>query len=456
VVWAALEHSQVLRALHNPRYAGAFAFGRTRTWSTPDGHSAWQKLPREQWQVLLPGRHTGYIPWETFEANQARLCENARAQGPDRRHGPPREGPALLQGLVICGCCGQRMTVRYKGRGAALAPHYVCQARGIAAGQPPCQQIPGAAIDAVVGERLLATLTPMTLEVTLAVEQELQARLEEAEALRGQQVERARYEAELARHRYLRVDPDHRLVADALEAEWNEKLRALQAAQEAYERHREADRRGLDEAQRTAIRALAQDFPRLWQDPHTPARERKRLVRLLLEDVTLLKHTQVEVHLRFRGGRTQSLTLPLAKRSWELRQTDPTVIAEIDRLLEDYTDSEVAERLNAEGRRPGMGGVFHARLIARLRKDHGLLSRYERLRARGLLTHGEMAQRLGIDPATVHHWRRQGQLIGYAYSDKPEYLYEDPGEARPLKYRWQRERHRTQASPALVHSSSNV
>lgn len=457
VVWAELEHSQVLRALHNPRYAGAFVFGRTRTRPTPDGHSCSQKLPREQWQVLLPGSHAGYITWEAFEANQARLCDNARAQGVDRRHGPPREGPALLQGLVICGRCGQRMTVRYKVRGADLAPQYVCQARGIAAGQPPCQQIPGAAIDAAVSELLLATLTPMTLEVTLAVEQELQARLDEAEALRGQQVERARYEAELARRRYLRVDPDHRLVADALEAEWNEKLRALQAAQEAYERHREADRRSFDEAQRAAIRALAQDFPRVWQNPHTPARERKRLVRLLLEDVTLLKHARVEIHLRFRGGRTQSLTLPLAKRGWELRQTDPAVIAEIDRLLEDYTDAEVAERLNAEGRRPGMSGAFHARLIARLRKDYGLPSRYERLRARGLLSQCEMAQRLGIDPTTVHHWRRQGRLIGYAYSDKPEYLYEDPGEARPLKYRWQRERTHTHASaPLLGHSSFNV
>ena len=151
----------------------------------------------------------------------------------------------------------------------------------------------------------------MSLDVTLAVEQELQARVDEADALRHQQVERVRYEAELARRRYLRVDPDHHLVADTLEADWNDKLRALEAAQRDYERYREADRRGLDEEQRARIRALAQDVPRLWHDPHTPARERKRLVRLLIEDVTLLKDRQVTVHLRFKTGQTQTLSLPL-------------------------------------------------------------------------------------------------------------------------------------------------
>jgi hypothetical protein len=204
------------------------------------------------------------------------------------------------------------------------------------------------------------------------------------------------------------------------------------------------------------IRALAQDCPRVWQRPHLPARERQRLGRLLLEDVTLRKHTRVAGHLRLRGERTHSLTLPLAKRSWQLRQTAPAVMAESDRLREDHTDAAVAARLNAADRRPGMGG-FHRRLIARLRKDDGLPSRYERLRARGLLTQREMAERLGIDPTTVPHWRRQDRLIGYAHSDKPAYLYEDPGEARPLKYRWQRERTHPQASaPPLVHSSSNV
>ena len=393
-----------------------------------------------------------YISWEESAGDLVYWA------GGDRRI----EGATLIQALVWN--CGNQ-SFRCQGRSPSGNHHEASVPRRSTGTDRPVRarkagnaaQAKGSGQAEAVGERLLATLTPMTLEVTRAVEQELQARIEEAEALRGQQVERARYEAELARRRYLRVDPDHRLVAGALEAEWNDKLRALQAAQEAYERHREADRRGLDEAQRTAIRALAQDFPRVWQDPHTPIRERKRLVRLLLEDVTLLKHTRVEVPLCFRGGRTHTLILPLAKNRWQRRQTDPAVIAEIDRLLEDDTDAKVAQRLNAEGRRPGMGGVFHSRLVARLRKDYGLPSRYERLRGRGLLTQTEIAERLGIDPKTVQKWRRQGRLPGQAYSDKPEYLYEDPGKAPPLKYQWQRERKNTGASSHLeAHSSSNV
>lgn len=446
VVWTELEHSQVLRALHNPRYAGAFAFGRSRTRHTPDGQTLSARLPREQWQVLIPNHHGGYLDWETFEANQQRLLDNAAAHGQDRRHGPAREGPALLQGIVLCARCGRRMTVRYKTLGQEQVPHYVCQAEGIEHAQPICQSLAGAAIDAAVGHALLASLTPMSLEVTLAVEQELQARLDEADALRHQQVERARYEADLARRRYLRVDPDHRLVADTLEADWNDKLRALEAAQQDYERYRQADRRCLDEAQRARIRALAQDLPRLWHDPHTPARERKRLVRLLIEDVTLLKDRQVNVQLRFKTGRTQTLSLPLPKNNWQLHLTDPALIAEIDRLLEDYTDAQVAERLNAQHHHSGTGRALHAQMVARLRRAYGLPSRYQRLRQRGLLTQDELAERLGIHPATVQRWRRQGQLVAHRYSDKPEFLYEDPGENTPLKY--QNQRHRQKPDPA--------
>jgi DNA invertase Pin-like site-specific DNA recombinase len=452
VVWADLDHSQVLRVLHNPFYAGAFAYGRSRTRPTPAGPVRSARLPREQWQVLILNHHAGYVDWETFEAHQQRLESNAAAHGQDRRHGPAREGPALLQGIVLCARCGRRMTVRYKTLEQGRVPHYVCQAEGIAHAQPICQSVPGAAVDAVVGEALLAHLTPLSLDVTLAVEQELQARADEADALRRQQVERARYEADLARRRYLRVDPDHRLVADSLEAEWNDKLRALDAAQRDYERYREADRRSLDEGQRARIRALAQDVPRLWQDPHTPMRDRKRLLRLLIEDVTLLRERQVHVHLRFKTGLTQTLRVPLPKPYWQRQLTDPAVISDMDRLLEDYTDAQVAEQLNAQHHHSGTGSAFHAHMVARLRREYGLRSRYERLRARGLLTLHELAERLGIHFATVQIWRRQGRLVAHRYSDKPEFLFEDPGENAPRKYQAQRDR--PTPDPASVTTSA--
>ena len=224
IVWAGIEHSGVLRALHNPRYAGAFFFGRTRRDKVLGPGEHYRKLPREEWTALLPGAHPGYISWAEFEENQRRLKENACVHGAERRRSPPREGPALLQGLVICGRCGERMTVRYSWRRGHLAPYYICQRDGIQNAQPICQCISGASIDAAVGKLLLEVVTPMAVEVAFAVQEEIQARALEADALRRKQIERACYEAELARRRYMRVDPDNRLVADALEADWNARL----------------------------------------------------------------------------------------------------------------------------------------------------------------------------------------------------------------------------------------
>ncbi|MEA3302852.1 MAG: recombinase family protein [Pseudomonadota bacterium] len=442
ILWGEMRHSQVLRILHNPRYAGAFVYGRSRTRKGIDGHSHVQKLGRDQWQIVLPDTHAGYITWETFEANQQRLRDNAQAHGEERRKGPPREGVALLQGLVLCGKCGTRMSVRYTSLGQQLAPNYLCQRHGIEHGRPICQQVPGAGIDEAIGRLLLEVLTPGNLQVALAIEQELRARVQEADALRRQQVERARYEVDLARRRYHRVDPDNRLVADVLEAEWNEKLRALQTAQDDYERQSQRDQQCLNEKQKASILALAKDFPQVWNDQATPQRERKRLLRLLIEDVTLLKAKQIHVHVRFRGGKTRSLNLPLPQSSWQLRQTDQRVIDEIDRLLEHYTDRQIAERLNEQGLLSGWKHVFHHGIIARLRRDYHLKSRYERLREAGMLTKEEMAQRLNIQPSTVKRWRQQGKLKAHAYSERSEYLYEPPGDNPPQKYQWQHSRKR--------------
>ncbi len=453
IVWGDLEHSRVLGILHNPRYAGAFFFGRTRQHKAP-GAGRYRRLPREEWIALLPGAHPGYITWEQFEENKQRLRENTAAHGDDRRRGPAREGPALLQGLVVCGRCGERMTLRYALRRGQLVPHYLCQRAGIEKAEPICQSVPGAGIDAAVGELIVSAVTPTSIEVALAVQQELQARGEEADALRRQQVERARYEAEAARRRYMRVDPDYRLVADALEAQWNEKLRAVREAEEEYERQRQADHLALDETQQARVLALATDIPRLWRDPGVPDRERKRMARLLLEDVTLLRGEDgLTAHVRFRGGATRTLTLPRPLPAWKTWQTDPEVIAEIDRLLDNFTDAQIARILNDTSRRSGKGRSFNARLVWQLRRDYGLRSRYDRLRAAGMLTGQEIASQLDLSHGTVKHWRAMGWLKARAYDDKPNYLYEPPGPHTPSK--WKHKKHlsrpaRAEAGPLVT------
>jgi DNA invertase Pin-like site-specific DNA recombinase len=437
LAWAELTHPRALEVLHNPRYAGAFFFGRSRQRKLPDGRTRFEPLPRDEWIALLPDAHPGYLSWEEFEENLRRLRENSAAHGDDRRRSPPREGPALLQGLTLCGRCGARMTVRYHGRQGIGCPEYVCQRDGIQRGTPLCQRIPGASIDASVGQLLLELVTPLTLEVALSVELEIQTRLDQADALRRQHVERACYEAEVARRRYLQVDPDHRLVADELEREWNQKLRALTEAQEHYEKEKNAQRPQCDEEQRRKIRALATDFPRLWNDPATSHRDRKRVVRLLIEDVTLVRGRQELVaHLRLRGGTTQTLRLPLPRSAWELRQTSPEVVAQIDRLLDHHPHGEIAQMLNAQGLRSGEGKTFHRLIVWRIERAYGLKPRYARLREAGMLTLPEVAERLGVCTSTAKVWRRAGLLRSHVYNDKGQHLYELPGDEAPVKHRW--------------------
>jgi DNA invertase Pin-like site-specific DNA recombinase len=437
LVWGPLLHGRALQVLQNPRYAGAFCFGRTQTRPTATGRAQVTARPRDAWLALVRDAHPGYLTWAEFEANGRRLRANAQAFGAERRAGPPREGPALLQGLAVCGRCGERMTVRsHTDRAGRVVPEYVCQQARVARTDPVCQRVLGGALDAALGDLLVAALTPQALQVTLAVQRELQARAADADRLRRQGVERAQHEADLAQQRFLRVHPDNRLVADVLEAEWNAKLRDLADARAVYERQRAADGRVPDERQQAELLALATDVPRLWRDPRTPARDRKRLVRLLVADVTLLKSDRLTAHVRFPGGSTRTLTLPLARSAWQLRQTDPAAVRAADRLLDAHTDGEAAARLAAAGYHPGQSLAFTGRLVANLRRAYGLPSHYARLRAAGLLTAAEVAQQLDVSPATVKLWGRRGLLRARRYDDHGSRLYEPPGPTAPVK--WQR------------------
>jgi DNA invertase Pin-like site-specific DNA recombinase len=438
LTWGPLGHTRTIEVLRNPWYAGAFVFGRTKTCKRPNRPSITKPLPQEDWHTLIPDAHPGYINWQQYQDNLHRLRACAQAHGWDRRNSPPGQGPALLQGLVLCGICGQRMTVRYHTRGTKQVVDYNCQHAHHERGQPICQRIPGSGIDQAIGDLLLAMVQPVTLELAFAVQAELQARLQETDQLRRQQVERARYEAELARNRFMQVDPNNRLVADALEADWNNKLRTLTEAQEHYEQQRQKDRIVLDEASRQKVLALAQDLPRLWRDPGTSDQDRKRIVRLLIEDATLIKAEKITLNIRFKGGATRTLTLPVPLSAWQERTTSPEVIRQIDQLLDTYTEAGVAAELNRRGCRSGMGLEFTRTIVTKLRRNYGLKCRYDRLREKGFHTAAEMAAELGVVPTTMRIWYAHGLLKGYEYNDKGQRLYELPPEnQRPKKQQGQ-------------------
>ena len=260
----------------------------------------------------------------------------------------------------------------------------------------------------------------------------------------------------LAQRRYLHVDPANRLVADSLEADWNGKLRALHAAQEQYEEQCKNDRAKISEQQQARIAALAHDFPQLWQNPKTPGRERKRLVRLLLEDVTLIKNGAITAHVRFKGGITRTLTVPLPLNAWQQRITSPEVVREIDRLLDHHTYPQIASLLNDRGLLTGQSERFTAQNVARVWRRYGLTSRYDRLRKAGMLTVDEMAAILGITPQRVKIWNRHGLLRGHACNDKNDCLFEHPGNNPPRKAQGVKLSKRCLANQVIAHGTQEV
>lgn len=419
LLWGDLDHARVLQILHNPRYAGAFVFGRTRAQRTTDLKSTTQvNVPRDQWTVLIPDAHAGYIAWEEFERNQTTLKQNLAALSTEGRGALPREGVALLQGHVLCGRCGARMRTRYQQFRNRLIPYYVCTDEVVRRAGKSCQSVRGYDIDQAISELLLKNVAPAALEVALAVQAEIAGRIEQADTLRQQQMERARYEAELKRRRFLKCDPNHRLVADALEADWNNELRRLESLQQDHDRQRQADQGLLNDEARTRILSLARDFPRVWNNPRTEARERKRLLALLIEDVTLLKADTIAIHVRFRGGQTTSLSVQAPQPIASIRKFKSHVIQKLDQLLQTCTDKEAAEQLNALGYRNWKQQPFTRTKVISLRVAYKLQSPYQRLREQDFVFAEELARRLDVSSTTIHEWGRAGILGRKRYGNR--------------------------------------
>ena len=431
--WQRLTSARALMILKNPRYAGAYYYGRQRSRKNVDGSTTYFQVSRDQWLVLIKDIHPGYIAWEQYEENLRRVRQNAIAYNVIDRKTPPREGSCLLQGLAVCGKCGQRMTIRYKyQRKSRLEPVYLCQRHRIERWENSCQYIPGAAIDEAISKLLIESVTPLTLEVALQVQKELENRFDEADKLRKQQVQRAEYEANLARRRFMQVDPDNRLVADTLEAEWNTKLRHLQDANDYYETHHRRESEKLKKAQQQQVLKLTRDFPAIWKNPRTPVREKKRMIRFLIEDVTMIRGEDITLHVRFKGGATKTVKLPLPLKGWQYNLTDPKIVEIVDELLSDHSYSEIATILNKRDYKSGQGHRIDRRTVVGITHKYKLKTRYARLRATGKLTVNEVANLLGVTVATVRRWGKKGIIKTYPYNDRNGCLYEHPGVNSPL------------------------
>jgi hypothetical protein len=439
-----------MRMLNNPRYAGAYAYGRRQYRRALDGKKQVQrKREMGDWLACIPNAHPGYISWERFQENLKILEANGRGYEV-ARGSPPREGTALLQGRAVCGRCGQHFRVRYAARRGKQEAWYVCDRGHATRGEPDCQSIAGAPIDQAIGSLVTENMTPAAVELALEIRREVEARYEEADQIRCRAVERAQIDADLAQRRFMLVDPSNRLVADTLEREWNQKLRALAETREERERARQQDHVVLDEAVRQRLVAMTTDFRKLWDDPSTPNRERKRLLAYIIEDATLIKIPRegiTKIHVRFKGGKTETLTTWNPKSSAQQIKTRPDIVDLVDQLLDHHVYSEIAAMLNERGFRPGGsarpgrdGNRFTAKRVAYLMHTYGLRSRYDRLRQRGMLNKKEMADRLGVHEQTVDRWAKHALIKAHFYNDHGWQLYELPGPNMPAKHcsRWDR------------------
>lgn len=443
IVWGPLDHSRVLGILHNPRYTGAFVYGRTRQRKTVIGDQVrYRRLKQEEWIVFLPNVHEGYISWEEFESNQAKLIGNAHGYGADRRKSPARDGAALLQGLVLCGVCGLRMTVRYHTTHGRPIPDYVCQRRGIQTAQPLCQRLPGDRIDDAVAAVVLKAVNPASLDVALEVFEELRRRQAEVDRLRRAQVDRAREEAELAQRQYMLARPENRLVVDSLERQWNEKLSSLRQVEDEYARWSKNHQRPVTEQDQERIRKLVSDLPRVWNDPRTPVRDRKRMLRLLIEDVTLVRSETIQIHIRWKGGATTSIQQPLPVLLPDQVRTPVAIVEQVRALATEQTDAQIARTLNARWLRSGRNHSFTRVIVRHIRTTYGICSYMDHLRSQGWLTAPEIATQLSVHFTTAKRFAAEGVLHAVRVDDRGQILFEPPGGPLPQAHPGKRFRDR--------------
>jgi DNA invertase Pin-like site-specific DNA recombinase len=423
ITWVEPTYHAVHTTLTHPGYACAYVYGRSRRerYVDPGGvlRTRLRRLPAEQWEVLIPGHHEGFIDWDTYQANQQRLAGNIRPRAHEPGTGAVREGCALLQGLASCGVCGRKLAVYYDGPSKST-PGYYCTGTGtLVSGRDVRHlRVGGVAVDAAVAEAFLAALAPAALAACLAAAEQLEAGHDAALAQHQRQVEQARYQATRAERRYRAVDPENRLVARGLETEWNTTLRTLADAEAELARQQQRRPTALTSAERQTITALGQDLQQVWAAPTTTDKDRKQLLRSLLDEVNITVHRdhtegRADLLLRWKGGAITELAVPLKRKPPKIR-TDEDTVALTRRLATHYPDATIAGILNRQGRRTPTGLSYTASRVQGLR-HYWNIPRHQPSndpQEGELLTVTEAAAELGLAPSTLHRWLNDGFIAG--------------------------------------------
>src|SRR5215472_17498223 len=403
--WGKLTHARVLGVLKNPCYAGAYVHGRysSRRTVEPDGtvRTTLVEQPRAEWPVLIKDHHEGYITWADYLANEAKLAANRTNAGAR----PPREGCALCQGIIFCGSCGKPMRTNYH---TDARPSYECSSRADRLTTPACRSVAAATVDDAVARVLLDALTPEQVALALAAADEVTGRHQRISRAAELAVERARYEADRAERALLAVEPENRLVARSLEARWEAKLTTLTEAEQALE----AATATLPPLPSQAdLEKLAADLPRLWHAPATSNKDRKRLLRTLIADVTLLPEpdrSKVRIGARWHTGATDELSVARAIHPGTAKRSPSPAVEMIRRLGPVTPTAELAAQLNAAGLVTGHGRPFDVKAVQWIRHAYHIPA--PATYAHGEISVAEAASQLGCSTYVIYDWIETGKL----------------------------------------------
>ena len=377
-------------------------------------------LPRTQWEVCIIDHHEGFIDWDTYLANQARIGANIRPAAHQPGTGAVREGCALLQGLATCGTCGRKLAVYYDGERKAT-PGYYCTGTGqLVDGRGTRHlRVGGVAIDAAVTAMFLTALAPAAAQACLQAAQQLEDGHDAALHQWRRQVETARYAAVKAERRYRAVDPENRLVARGLENAWETALRRLADAETELAHRAAARPKTLTPQEKAAILALGDNLATVWDAPTTTDRDRKQLLRTLLDEVNITAHrsdtdSHADLIVRWKGGAISELTVGLKPTPNNTLRTDEDTVDLLRRLAVHYPDATIAHILNRQGRRTARGLSFTAGRVQSLRHHYDIARHQpdDDPQAGELLTVADAAKELGLAASTLHRWLGDGFIAG--------------------------------------------
>ena len=423
--WGRLTDARVTAILKNPSYAGVYAFGRYRSikeiLENGEVRSRIRCMPEENWLVNLRDHHDGYVTFEQYTNNLEQLSRNQTNAKEMVLSGPAREGLALLQGLLICGCCGRRLTPRYQGNGG-IYPTYQCNWRkreGLST--KACLTVQCPPLDRTIEQRVLEVLSSEQIQLAINAAEIVSQRHEQIDAQWKMRLQRAEYEADLAQRRYEEVDPSNRLVAATLEQRWNDALIELQDVADQIDRLQQQSRR-LTAQQRDEVLELARNLPELWHNTRTAWKDKKRILQLLISDITVSKPEPrvALLQVRWQGGACEELRVELPRAAADRWRHDAALIERVRELARTLDDAGIAARLNDEGLKTNKENSFTIKSIKWIRHKH-LIPRADDRKA-GELTVKEAAERLGVSRGVIYYWIDKGLISGRRHNAGSPYL----------------------------------